>query len=54
MRSEEMRVSLKLENEVEKVDDEKNDGDASAKGESHVICRSNTFHTSVEGTLCIG
>lgn len=54
MRSEEMRVSLELENEVEKVDDEKNDGDASAKGESHVVCRSNAFHTSVEGTLCIG
>jgi hypothetical protein len=49
-----MRVSLELENEVEKVDNKKNDGDAPAKGESHVICRSNTFHTSVEGTLCTG
>lgn len=54
MRPEEMRMGLELENEVQKVDDEKDDGDASAKGESHMVCGSNTFHTTIEGALCAG
>ena len=54
MRPEEMWMSLEVENEVQKVDDEKDDGDTSAKGESHMVCRSNAFHTTVEGALCTG